>query len=295
VPELGQFAVAFRIPNVSLPFWQTKFSPAQRLIRNVTAFDVPLRAFHCGAAGLDGIISTPARRPLPVPHNRKLPLGLVLRSLIGFPSCGSILEKEFSTRTLRVGGREPLLLFSAFRWARGKFAVLERGRSMAIERGLNSSGQRIISLDLSMDLRRGLFRLWIVFAVLFASVAAIVSFDGVRDEFRNASVKNAGSHFALLVPVDCLQARGQLDSDYYKNAGYCWYEMPKFRALYPQYKHWEDSELSEELYKKIGIILPERRPWTKLAQAAGLALGIPVAVLLLGWGLLRALSGIRMN
>ena len=148
-------------------------------------------------------------------------------------------------------------------------------------------------LEWTMDTRRGLFRLWVIFAVLFVIGAGVVSSSGIREEFRKASVTREMQSFTLDLPVDCSQARGKLSSDYTNAIGHCWYEVPKFRTLYPEYKDLNDDRLSELLYANAGIPLLSIRPWTKVMQAAGLAIGLPIATLLLGWSLIWAFSGFR--
>jgi hypothetical protein len=146
---------------------------------------------------------------------------------------------------------------------------------------------------LRINLRRGLFRLWIILACLFVITVGIASTGGIRDEFKRASTTNKWG-WALMVPVDCSEARGKLASDYSKaKDGLCWYEMPKFRTQYTEYKDLKDDQLSDRLYEKAGIPLTPIRPWTKVMQAAGIALGVPVAVLILGWSLMWAFSGFR--
>jgi hypothetical protein len=147
---------------------------------------------------------------------------------------------------------------------------------------------------LKINLRRGLFRLWIIFACLFVISVGIASSDGIRDEFkRKASTKNQRG-FTLMVPVDCSKARGELPSDYSKEKdGLCWYEMPKLRTLYTEYKDLNDAQLSDRLYAKAGIPLTPSRPWTKVMEATEIALGVPAAVLILGWALVWAFSGFR--
>jgi hypothetical protein len=97
-----------------------------------------------------------------------------------------------------------------------------------------------------------------------------------------------------MVPVDCSEARGKVLSDYSKEKdGLCWYEMPKFRAQYTEYNDLKDDQLSDRLYKKAGIPIMPIRPWSKVTQAVGIALGVPVAVLIIGWSLVWAISGFR--
>jgi hypothetical protein len=145
----------------------------------------------------------------------------------------------------------------------------------------------------TIDIRRGSFRLWIVFAVLFVIAVGVESSGGIREEFNKASLTKEMTGFTPLVPVDCSKARGYVSSDYEKRDGRCWYEIPKFRALHAEYKDLNDYDLSERLYKKAGIPLKPIRPWTKVTEAAGLAVGVPLAVLMLGWSLIWAFSGFR--
>jgi hypothetical protein len=148
-----------------------------------------------------------------------------------------------------------------------------------------------------INVRRGLFRLWIIFACLCILVVGIVSSGSIREEFEKASERKSwGRGDILLVPVDCSDARGSLSSDYSKEGdGRCWYEMPKFRAQYSEYKDLTDDQLSDGLYKKAGIALTPIRPWKKVMQAAGIAVGVPLAVLILGGSMIWALSGFRQT
>ena len=75
--------------------------------------------------------------------------------------------------------------------------------------------------------------------------------------------------------------------------GLCWYKMPDFRRLYPEYKDLSNQVLSEKLYAKVGQPLQHIHPWHKVFKTAAIAIGMPVAVLLLGWSLLWALAGFR--
>ena len=148
--------------------------------------------------------------------------------------------------------------------------------------------------DMRINVRRGLFRLWIIFACLWVVAVVLASGDAIREGFKKASVAKEVSDWVALVPVDCSGARGTLSSDYSKDKdGRCWYEMPKFRAQYTEYRDLNDDQLSERLYRKAGIPLTPSRPWTKVMQTAGIAVGVPMAVLMFGWSLMWAFSGFR--
>lgn len=147
-----------------------------------------------------------------------------------------------------------------------------------------------------MNLRKGTFRLWVILSVLFVIAVGVVQYSDIHTEFRNAytdwdalAAKYGGS---TLVPVDCTKARGTLAADYTKNEdGLCYYEIPKFRALYPEYKSLGDHDLIKRLYDKAGKPAVEFHPWVKLAKVVSFALGVPLFVLALGCSIFWALAG----
>jgi hypothetical protein len=155
-----------------------------------------------------------------------------------------------------------------------------------------------------MNLRRGLFRLWIVGSALFVLAVAFVSYSDIKREFIAVGL----SKFVLL-PVLCGDARGVAGEDYTTKAGQspgpwdsyarpnpydnCWYAISKFRSFYPEYNDLSDNELTRKLYAKIDVELYDRppNPWATLGVWASIAFGIPLAVLALGSSLVWALSG----
>lgn len=145
-----------------------------------------------------------------------------------------------------------------------------------------------------MNIRRGLFRIWLVASVLFVLCVAGFSYNGIRQEFRNASTDWGWDEYMLL-PVDCEKARGASGANYEvgKDDGLCWYKVKEFRRLYPEYKDLQTGTLSEKLYAKVGRPLKKIHPWRKVMETAGIALGGPLAVLALGASLLWAFAGFR--
>jgi hypothetical protein len=108
-----------------------------------------------------------------------------------------------------------------------------------------------------MNVRRGLFRLWAVASAIFVILVGVASYSNLHDEFRNAytdwdaEVAKLGG--SLLLPVNCAEARGNLESDYTRQAdGLCWYETAKFRRLYPEYKDLSNAVLRERFFAKAG-------------------------------------------
>lgn len=167
-----------------------------------------------------------------------------------------------------------------------------------------------------INIRKGLFRLWVVGSILFAVSVGVVSYGGIRDEFRfahadwDAIYKQYGG--GGLLPVKCTpipvgatlldknnepnkEQRGiaGTDYDYHVSDGLCWYELPNSRRLYPEYHDLNDNKLAELLYEKAGQPLKHFHPWQKLGKVIALVFGVPLAVLVLGWGLLWAFSGFR--
>jgi hypothetical protein len=149
-----------------------------------------------------------------------------------------------------------------------------------------------------MNWRRGLFRLWIVGSALFVIAVAVFSYSDIEAQF-NAAPPPQG--FEIVVPQLCKDARGDAGTDYTTQKGQnpgpwdkyakpnpyddCWYTMSKFRPLYPEYNNLSDYELSQMLY---GIRV---RPWATLGMWASIAVGIPLAVLVVGASLVWAFSG----
>jgi hypothetical protein len=133
-----------------------------------------------------------------------------------------------------------------------------------------------------MNWRRGLFRLWLVFSVLFAIGA--VSFNYIKGEFDQLSFKEAMKNDILMVPVDCSLARGAEKTDYIKDINpsarnACWYQSPKFRRLYPEYADLTDDKLiGAKPYSK--ILGPASQKWDPspiraILVVAGIAIGVP--------------------
>jgi hypothetical protein len=132
---------------------------------------------------------------------------------------------------------------------------------------------------------------------LFVICVFAVSYTSLREEFRIANTDHdamaKGIGGSSLLPTDCAKARGVLGTDYSETQNLCWYKTEDFRRLYPEYKDLSDKVLSEKLYEKVGQTLTHVHPWESVAKAAGVALGLPLATLVVGWSLLWAFSGFR--
>jgi hypothetical protein len=109
-----------------------------------------------------------------------------------------------------------------------------------------------------MNLRLGLFRLWIVGSALFVLAVALVSYSDIKEEFDDAAS-------ATLNPV---VEQNEIIAD----------PWAKFR------KPVTDPALLKRLERTPS-------PWATLGAWAAIAFGIPLMVLALGSSLLWALSG----
>lgn len=150
---------------------------------------------------------------------------------------------------------------------------------------------------MKINYRRGLVRLWIVVSTIYVLAVAAFLYGNVKAEFQQAGLdwSKAG---ILMLPVVCSDARGKESEDYengpwnnYRTQALCWYQEPKFRAFFPEYKDLSSDELSSKLYAKAGIQLQPPRPWHALGFALLVAIGPPLAVLAVGIALSWAFIG----
>lgn len=152
-----------------------------------------------------------------------------------------------------------------------------------------------------MNFRRGFFRIWVILSVLFVTSMAVVSYNEVSGEFEKASL-DFSQVGILMLPVDCREARGKSGVDYdppdgpwnaYTATPNCWYKLPDFRRLYPEYRDLSETALSDKLYNKAEIVRTPARPWRALGVALAIALAVPLFVMIIGVALGWAFSGFR--
>jgi hypothetical protein len=126
-----------------------------------------------------------------------------------------------------------------------------------------------------MDLRRGLFRLWVVGAVLFAAVVIAANYSRIRREFDEAD-------WVTVKFVKCTEARGTAGRDYREEADKsCMYELDAYKRLYPE----EGAALQPDP--------PPSNPWHTVGETVAIALGVPIGTLALGCALAWAFAGFR--
>ena len=147
-----------------------------------------------------------------------------------------------------------------------------------------------------MNIRRGLFRFWIVFAGLFVIAVGVASSYPIRREFEKAGEAKAiltriEREGILIVPCS---HRGKRPFDVRQPDGRCGYDIPKFRAQHPEYSGLGEDQLLDRLCDEAGINMKMPfSPWKRVIEAGGIAVGVPVAVLILGWASLWAFAGFR--
>jgi hypothetical protein len=128
-----------------------------------------------------------------------------------------------------------------------------------------------------MNLRRGLFRLWIVGAALFVLALAFVAYPSIKSAFDAvASKPYASSSLAPKPNTKIIEFEGQL------------HEFPA---------DFTDQEIATALksVSKQPWMFDPPNPWATLGAWAAIAFGVPLAVLALGSSLLWALSGFAVQ
>lgn len=151
-----------------------------------------------------------------------------------------------------------------------------------------------------MNVVRGLFRLWLVLSALFSIAVFLLSYDTIKSEFdKKSALDEIPSNDLIHIPVLCSKTRGSLDVDYFLEIGdteeqpwqTCWYKLPTFRTLFPEYKDMSAEDLATKTYAEVGRPLTPPRPWQTLAGAAGMAFGFPLVVFIIGSAFVWAVSG----
>jgi hypothetical protein len=148
-----------------------------------------------------------------------------------------------------------------------------------------------------MNVWRGLFRLWIIFACLFVLGIGAASRSAISREFEKAGEMKSQRLNIIrsgVMRVPC-STPGNIASDFSaKPYHLCVYDLKKFRTEHPLYRHLNDDQLLDRLCEQAGInIQSPFRPWTRVAEAAAIAVGMPGAMLIFGLALRWACSGFR--
>jgi hypothetical protein len=146
-----------------------------------------------------------------------------------------------------------------------------------------SSGER------GLNIRRGLFRLWLIGSTIFAVGVTIWWLPEIKSQFQRSGLQAwlDEQKNEYLFPVFCGDARGKAGEDYSTSPhtppgpwdtyakpqrfDRCWYLGSRYRALYPEAGASPDRELAAHLYAQVGLRRePLQNPWLRCWR--GLAL-----------------------
>ncbi|HMF66103.1 MAG TPA: hypothetical protein VK602_00665 [Phyllobacterium sp.] len=157
---------------------------------------------------------------------------------------------------------------------------------------------------MTLNWRLGLFRLWLVGAILFALAVSAVGYSSVRDAFTRPDFipKYSDNKEEIAIPQACSAARGIKGPDYrvgripgsiesIEKDRNCWYRMADFRRLYPEFSNIPDEELANKQYWELGAYPDYQTPWGVVGRLLAVILGPSLAVLALGAALVWAVSG----
>lgn len=155
-----------------------------------------------------------------------------------------------------------------------------------------------------MNIRRGLFRVWLVLSLFWIAVITAVSFSELRNDAIWGKDPRFGDEASLLLPVRCDDVRGSQGTDYVVSgavepwnrfrtiAEACWYRHADFRRLYPEYADLSHEIVEARLYKSLGWEQsPTARPFQKITPVALFAFIPPLIMLLGGAMIVWAVSG----
>ncbi len=148
-----------------------------------------------------------------------------------------------------------------------------------------------------MNVRSGLFRLWVVFACLFVVGIGVASRYSISREFEKAGeMKSQRANIIRsgVLRVPC-SVPGHMAFDFSEKAdGFCGFNIRKFRTQHPQYRDLNDDQLLDRLCEQAHInIKSPFHPRRRVTKVAAIAVGVPGAMLILGLALLWAYSDFR--
>lgn len=164
-----------------------------------------------------------------------------------------------------------------------------------------------------MNLKRGLFRIWLVCSALFVISVGVLTYESVKRVFDEAAVLEMVKGDDIIMPVLCGKARGVAGTDYTTKANQnpgpwdtyakpnpfdtCYYiGVPIFRRHFPEFSSIPQEALVKKAYADVGQ--PTRdlaNPWVNLLTVVAWALAVPLIVLAIGSALFWALAGFKRD
>jgi len=135
-----------------------------------------------------------------------------------------------------------------------------------------------------------LFGLWVTFSLIFDILVVLNYWKPISGEFEKISgISYMETYGTARIPVLCGQTRGEANLDFVLGNpgrpdlyGTCWYELSKFRKVFPEYDKISDLELAKTVNSKPGYPLPPARPIQLIAEFLVFAGGMPMIALLMG-------------
>ena len=143
-----------------------------------------------------------------------------------------------------------------------------------------------------MQIKRGLFRLWIVLASIWFAGGMILAYSEFQSGKRLQKV--FFDSVARGAPMNCKIARGTLHLDYKVDDGLCWYQIQTLRKLYPEYATRSDGDLIAFLKNAGNVrdpILPD--PWRSFWEIVMSAVLVPAGFLAFGAAMFWAFAGFK--
>ncbi|NEI11057.1 hypothetical protein GR220_03490 [Rhizobium leguminosarum] len=122
-----------------------------------------------------------------------------------------------------------------------------------------------------MNIKRGLFRLWVALSLLWVIGVGVVEWSNVTSDQAWGGQPWLADPIAAF-PVLCSEARGTSGVDYQVKAAFepwnqyrdnkqaCWYDAAKFRQTWPEYKDLSDNEVIDKLYDSLDWYHPSLDP-----------------------------------
>lgn len=157
-----------------------------------------------------------------------------------------------------------------------------------------------------MNIRRGLFRVWLVLSLFWVAVVGWVGMDTITSDRWLKGPEPWEKEDVMFLPVRCENARGTPPGDYEKLEAFepwnryrgaveaCYYTEEKFRANFPEYADLSRKDVSTRLYKQIGWEpVYDGDKFAKTKHVASIALLPPLALLIIGSMIAWAVSGFR--
>jgi hypothetical protein len=150
-----------------------------------------------------------------------------------------------------------------------------------------------------MRVPRGFFRLWIIGTALFVFAVAAISYSGIKAQFDGVAIKPEVTSFIAefrqqypeynnLTDAQLLEYSDMPREEFEKQVAAN--KIVKFQGQLHEFPaDFTDEQIATALKSTI------KNPWVSVAEAAAIAFGIPLAVLILRASVLWAFSGFELT